>query len=226
MNEITTSTPFILALTLGAYVLGSYIYKKSKFSLLHPVLTSLFFIIIVLKIADIDYETYKEGSYIIDFMLGPSVVALGYLLYEQINHIKGELISILTSITVGAVVGLASVIYGGRLLGCDEIIIASLEPKSVTTPIAMSLSELSGGITSLTAIAVIVSGIFGGIAGPYITQKVGIKSKVARGLSLGAAAHGLGTARALEIGAIEGAIAGLSIGLMGIATSLIMPLFN
>ena len=111
-----------------------------------------------------------------------------------------------------------------RNLDLQTSVIVSLEPKSVTTPIALSLSAKSGGIPSLTAITVVICGILGGIIGPFILRKLHIKSRVAKGLALGAAAHGLGTAKAIELGAVEGAISGLAIGLMGIMTSLLIPL--
>ena len=178
----------------------------------------------MLKWAGIDYDTFFHGSYIINFMLGPSVVALGYVLYEQIGYLKGKVLSITSSIIVGSFVGIVSVILICKLMNVDHSVIASLEPKSVTTPIAMSLSARSGGIPSLTAVTVVLCGILGGIIGPFILRKLHVRSKVAQGLALGAAAHGLGTARAIELGAVEGAISGLAIGMMGIMTSLLIPL--
>ena len=108
-------------------------------------------------------------------------------------------------------------------MGADHVLIATLEPKSVTTPIAMGVAEKAGGIPAIAAVIVIVVGIFGGIVGPFVLNKLNIDSKIARGLSLGAAAHGLGTARAMELGALEGAISGLAIGLMGVTTAILVP---
>jgi len=156
-------------------------------------------------------------------MLGPSVVALGYVLYEQIEQIRGNVISILTSVFVGSAVGIMSVVIIAKLMGADHILIASLAPKSVTTPIAMSLSEKSGGVPALTAAFVVICGIFGGLIGPVLLRKIGIKSKIAQGLAMGSSAHALGTARAMEMGAVEGAISGLAIGIMGIMTALLIP---
>ena len=224
MNEILSSTPFSLFLVLASYLSGTYIYTKSKIALLHPIIISIAIIIGVLKWAGIDYETFSKGSYMIHFMLGPSVVALGYVLYEQIGYLKGKVLSITSSIIVGSLVGIVSVIWICKLMGVEHSVIVSLEPKSVTTPIALSLSAKSGGIPSLTAITVVICGILGGIIGPFILRKLHIKSRVAKGLALGAAAHGLGTAKAIELGAVEGAISGLAIGLMGIMTSLLIPL--
>lgn len=224
MKELISSVPFILLLVTGSYLTGMFIYNRSKLALLHPIIISIAMIIGFLKMTGIPYETFEKGSYIINFMLGPSVVALGYTLYEQIAYVKGKVISILTSVLVGSFVGIAGVIAICKIMGVDDVLMVTLEPKSVTTPIAMSLSARAGGIPALTAIVVVVSGIFGGIVGPFILRKMHIKSKVAKGLALGSAAHGLGTARAIELGAVEGAISGLAIGLMGIMTSLLIPL--
>jgi len=157
-------------------------------------------------------------------MLGPSVVALGYVLYEQIEQIRGNVVSILTAVFTGSAVGILSVVLIAKLLGADHVLMVSLAPKSVTTPIAMSLSEKSGGIPALTAAFVVICGIFGGLIGPVLLRKLGIKSKIAQGLAMGSSAHALGTARAMEMGAVEGAISGLAIGIMGIATALLIPL--
>ncbi|MBQ2372572.1 MAG: LrgB family protein, partial [Bacteroidales bacterium] len=129
-------------------------------------------------------------------------------------------------VLVGSVVGVASVWLMCRLFGLDEIFLLSLEPKSVTTPIAMDISESLGGNSSLTAVSVVLCGFIGAVLGPLVVRLLKIKSPVSRGLGMGCASHGLGTACAIEMGAVEGAVSGLAIALMGIATALIIPLFN
>ena len=196
MSEIFSSTPFILLLVLGSYLAGCKLYRKKHIALFHPLLVAMVLIIALLSLLDIDYDTFCAGSSFISFLLGPSVVALGYALYEQIEQIRGKEIPVLTAVFAGGIVGIVSVIAICRIMGVDEAITSSLQPKSVTIPIAISLSEHSNGIPSLTAVIV-----FG-------------------------CAHGLGTARAIELGAVEGAISGLAIGLMGVITSLLIPLFE
>ena len=225
MSEILTSEVSVLAFTLGIYVGATWVYQKTKFALLHPVLVTIAVIIVLLLIFKIDYLTYQEGSHLIDFMLGPSVVALGYALYTQVAQIKENAVSILTALFVGSVTGIGSVLILAKVLGSTETLAVTLAPKSVTTPIAMAISERFGGIPSLTAVVVIAIGIAGGIAGPWILRILKVDSKIAIGLALGASAHGLGTARAMELGAIEGAIGGLAIGIMGLITALIAPFF-
>ncbi len=216
--------PFTLAFVIGVYLFAVWLYKKTKIGLLHPVLISIAVIISVLKLFDVEYSSFQKGSYLIDFMLGPSVVALGYGLYEQIGLIRRNLVSILTSVFVGSFVGIVSVALIAIWMGADQAVVASLEPKSVTTPIAIQIAERFGGIPPITAVVVISVGILGGVAGPFIMDNTGIHNQIARGLGLGASAHGIGTARAIEIGAIEGAISGLTIGLMGIATAILVPI--
>jgi predicted murein hydrolase (TIGR00659 family) len=226
MSTLIHSDIFIMTLVLGAYAIGLWVQKVSKTKLMHPIITSIALIISVLLLLDIDYPTFQKGSAFINFLLGPAVVALGYALFENLSHVRGNKRAILTALVAGSLVGIISVVAICRLLQADETVIASLQPKSVTTPIALGLSIRSGGIPALTAIIVIASGIFGSVVGPWLLDKLGIKSRVARGLAMGAAAHGIGTARAMEMGSVEGAIGGMAIGLMGIITAILIPILE
>jgi predicted murein hydrolase (TIGR00659 family) len=226
IRPFISSEVFLLTLSLGTFLLGIFIYKRTKFSLLQPLLISVLIIIPFLKLTGIDYKTFYQKTEMLNFMLGPSVVALGYVLYEQIEHIKGKVVSILSAVFAGSVTGIVSVVLIAKALGADKILMASLAPKSVTTPIAISLSEKAGGVPALAAAFVVICGIFGGLVGPIVLRKIGIKSKVAKGLAMGSASHALGTARAMEMGALEGAISGLAIGIMGIMTALLIPFVN
>lgn len=224
MTDLLNSEVFILTLVVGVYLLCVWLYRKTKLAFLHPLLVSVPVLAVFIHVSGISYESFQKGSRMISFLLGPSVVVLGYLLYEQVERLKENMVSILTSVFVGSVTGIVSVICIARYLGADRVLVVSLEPKSVTTPIAMSIAERSGGLPSIAAIVVIVVGIFGGLTGPFILDRLGIKSKIARGLALGSAAHGIGTSRAMELGAVEGAISGLAIGLMGVMTAVLVPL--
>lgn len=226
MNELAHSEIFALTLVIGTYLAALALYRKTHISLLHPLITSIFVIIVVLEALGIEYESFREGSHLIHFMLGPSVVALGYVLFEQMKYLKGNVISILTSVFIGAIVGIVSVIVIGDLMGADQTLIATLQPKSVTTPIAMGIAEKAGGIPSLTAVIVVIVGIFGSIVGPFVMKVLGIESRIAKGLALGASSHGVGTSVAIQIGAIEGALSGLAIGLMGIMTAILVPVIS
>ncbi len=226
MHSLVHSEIFDLALVVGTYIAATILYKKTHLSVLHPLFTSIFVIIVILEFLDIEYASFQQGSHLIHFMLGPSVVALGYVLFEQMKYLKGNVVSILTSVFVGAIVGIISVIVIGKLMGADQSLIATLQPKSVTTPIAMGISEKNGGIPSLTAVIVVAVGIFGSIVGPAVMKVLGIESRIAKGLALGASSHGVGTAAAIQLGAVEGALSGLAIGLMGIMTAILVPVIS
>ncbi len=226
MNEILESQIFLLTLTVGVYLGAVWLRRRTGWALLHPILVSMAVLIAFVRLTGIEYDHYMRQTQPIDFLLGLSVVALGYVLHDQIHNIRGNVISIVVSILVGSAVGIVSVVLIARWMGAEPAVVASLEPKSVTTAIALSLSEASGGIPALTSVVVIAGGVFGGIVGPWVLRKVGVESRIARGLAMGAAAHAMGTARAMELGAVEGAISGLAIGLMGVATAVLVPLLE
>ena len=226
MHELVQTEVFSLTLVIGVYLAALALYKKTHISLLHPLITSILVIILILNLLGVQYESFQKGSHLINFLLGPSVVALGYVLFEQIQYLKGNVVSILTAVFVGAIVGIVSVILIGKWMGADQTLIATLQPKSVTTPIAMGISEKAGGIPSLTAVVVVVVGIFGSIVGPLVMKVLGIESRIAKGLALGASSHGVGTSVAIQIGAVEGALSGLAIGLMGIMTAILVPVIS
>jgi predicted murein hydrolase (TIGR00659 family) len=217
---------FVLTLVIGIYLVATMLYKKTNLAILHPILLSIAVLIFFLTFTHTDYSTFKKGSRIIDFMLGPAVVSLGLILYEQYEHVKKNFIPILISIFTGALAGILSVGGIAWLFGTNKIIIETLLPKSVTTPIAIGISERFGGLPGLTAVIVILVGVFGGIIGPYILRKLKVTSRVAQGLAMGAGAHGIGMTRAVELGAVEGAISGLAIVLMGLMTAILVPILN
>ena len=222
MTVLLNSEIFILTLVIGVYLAAVWLFRKTRLSILNPLLVSIPVLALITHFLGISYESFEKGSRMISFMLGPTVVVLGYLLYEQMAQLKENAVSIITSVFVGCITGVLSVIFIARYFGADHALVASLEPKSVTTPIA----ERSGGIPAIAAVVVIVVGIFGGLVGPFILERLGIKSRIARGLALGSAAHGLGTAKAMELGAVEGSISGLAIGVMGIMTAILVPVIE
>lgn len=226
MMELIMNVPMMLVLTVGAYLLGVWVKKKSGLALLHPFIISIPVIISVLKVMDIPCSFYVESNAMIDFLLGPCVVSLGLVLYDNRKVILKNLAGIASSVVVGSIVGVASVFLLCRLFGLSDMFLLSLEPKSVTTPIAMEVSEVIGGNPSLTAVSVVLCGFVGAVMGPLVIKISGVRSSVAKGLGMGCASHGLGTARAIEMGAVEGAVSGLSIALMGLVTAVVVPLFN
>lgn len=226
MNDVVTSMPAMLLLTLASYLLGAFIHRKSGISVLHPFITSLVVIIGTLLIFKIPYEEYRAGNRILDFLLGPSVVALALRLYDNLEIVKKNLAAILSAVVVGSTIGIVGVWAIGRLLGAPSDIILSMEAKSVTVPIAMDVTAISGGSTALIAISVVFTGVLGAVLGPGLISLLKITDPVARGAAMGCSAHGIGTGRAIELGAVEGAVSGLCIVLMGVATSILVPLLN
>ena len=226
MKGLLNNEVIVLTLVIGIYLGSVLIYKKSRIALLHPVPLCIGVLILILILTHTDYATFKKGSRMIDFMLGPAVVALGLILYEQYEHVKKNIASIMITIFAGALTGILTVGGIAWLFGANKMMIETLLPKSVTTPIAIGISQRFGGIPALTAVIVVLVGVFGGIIGPYVLKKLGVESRVARGLAMGAGAHGLGMTRAIELGAVEGAISGLAIVLMGLMTAILIPILN
>lgn len=226
MREILSSTPAMLLLVIGSYFIGTLLYRRLHSAWVHPVAMGMVLTLSVLLLLDIDYATFQEGTAFLDFLLGPTVVALGYLLYEQMEHLRGREIAIFAATLAGGIVGVASVIGLGIVFQLDEALIASLQPKSATMPIALPLSEQLGGLPAITAIVVFLTGLTGSLIGPWVLEKCGIRNPIARGLALGSASHGIGTSRAIELGALEGAVSGLAIGLTGVTLSLLTALLQ
>lgn len=226
VTQLLSKPIYCLPLTIGVYFLSLLLYRKVRIGLFHPLIVTIGLIILMLDLSDTTYEEYKEGSQLIDFLLGPSVVSLGYILYEQSKYLRGRVVSIMVSLFVGSLIGILSAVGLAYALGAGDAIAYSMESRSVTTPIAIALSEQSGGIPVLTAVVVVISGIIGGVMGPPLFKWLHIESSIAKGLALGAAAHGVGTSVAIQMGALEGAIGGLAIGIMGVFTSILIPIIH
>jgi predicted murein hydrolase (TIGR00659 family) len=192
--------------------------------LLNPILLTIATLILYLKCADISYETYSEGGELIAFWLKPAVVALGVPLYLQLEMIKKQWMPILLSQLVGCLVGVVSVVLIAKGLGATPDVICSLAPKSVTTPIAMEVSNATGGIPSLTAAVVVMVGLFGAVFGFRVLDMGRVKSPIAQVLSMGTASHAIGTSAAMEVSRKYGAYASLGLTLNGILTSILAPM--
>ena len=214
----------LLALTFSAFALFKGVQKKTGWVLLNPILLTIATLILYLKVTGISYETYSEGGQLIEFWLKPAVVALGVPLYLQLEMIKKQLLPILLSQLVGCLVGLVSVILIAKELGATPEVVCSLAPKSVTTPIAMEVSDATGGIPSLTAAVVVLVGLFGAVFGFKVLGFGQVKSPIAQGLSMGTASHAIGTSAAMEISSKYGAYASLGLTLNGILTAVLAPI--
>lgn len=215
---------FMIALTFGVYFLAKLLQARTGWVFLNPILLSILFLIGFLKLTGITYETYAKSASIIDFWLKPAIVALGVPLYLQLKSIRRQLLPVIISQLVGCFVGIVSAVLTAKWLGASDAVIISLAPKSVTTPIAMEVSESLQGIPSLTAAIVVTVGLFGAVFGFKILQVGHVKSPIAQSISMGTASHAVGTSRAMEYGHTYGAYASLGLILNGLLTALFTPL--
>lgn len=222
-HEYLSNDYFLLTLTFGVYFLAKLVRKLLRLPVFNPILVSIAFLIIFLRAADVDYEEYRVSGAKIDFWLKPAVVALGVPLYKQLSSIRQEILPILLSQLAGCVVGVVSVVGIARLMGASTDVVLSLAAKSVTTPIAMEVTESVGGIPALTATIVVFVGIFGAITGFRILRYGHIGMPSSQGISLGTASHAVGTSAAMERSMEHGAYASLGLTLNGIFTAILAP---
>lgn len=221
---LSTQPLFHLTLTLIAFQAASWVFERGGRSpLLNPVLGAVLIVVLVLLLTDTPYGTYFEGAQFVHFLLGPATVALAVPLYRQWHHVRSSGPAIVASLLAGSVTAAVSAVLVIWLMDGSTELMASIAPKSVTAPVAMGIADEIGGLPSLTAVLVIVSGIFGAMFGPLLLNLIGEKDWRARGLAIGTASHGIGTARALQVNETAGAFSGLAMGLNALATALLLP---
>ena len=221
MKEIFSSPFFGIALSILAFWLGVRLQERLKSVLCNPLLIAILLIVLLLSVFKIPYESYNEGGAIINMFLAPATACLAVTIYTKIQILKENWLPILVGCTVGTLTSMGSVYLLCRLFRLDEAMTASLLPKSITTPIAVEISQSHGGIVPVTVIAVIFTGILGSILAPILIRLFRVKNPLAAGLSIGACSHAIGTSRALQIGETEGAMSGLAIGVCGIITVIV-----
>lgn len=220
------ATPLLgLTATLLAYQLAYAIYRRSGMHpIANPVLISVLILAALLAASGTPYETYFEGAQFVHFLLGPATVALALPLYEQRARVRRLALPLLAGLVAGVVVAVVSATALALALGASPQTVLSLAPKSVTTPIAMGISERIGGLPSLTAALVIVTGIVGAMCARPLLDLVRVRGHDARGFALGVASHGIGAARAFQVSEEMGAFAGLAMGMSALLTSIAVPL--
>lgn len=222
---LATSPLLHLTVTLAAYRAGSIAFVRSgSHPLCNPVLLAVLLIVPFLILTDTPYRRYFEGAQFVHFMLGPATVALAVPLYRQIETVRRSAFAIGVSLAAGSITAAVTAVLLAWLFGGVRDTLVALAPKSVTAPVAMGIAERLGGLPSLTAVVVILTGIVGAMLGPILLTRLGVTDWRARGLALGTASHGIGTARALHVHPVAGAFAGLAMGLNALATALLLPL--
>ena len=222
---LSASPLLFLTLTLAAFQAGSWIYERSGHKpFLNPVMTAVILLVAILTLTQTPYPIYFEGAQFVHFLLGPATVALAIPLYRQFDRVRRSALALITSLLCGSLTAIGTAVGLGWLLGASRETLLSLAPKSVTAPVAMGITEQLGGLPSLTAVLVILTGILGAVIGPMVLNLLRIRDWRARGLALGTASHGIGTARALQVNELAGAFSGLAMGLNALATAILLPL--
>ena len=213
-----------LVLTIGAYQIGLWCRKKWNSPICNPILIATILVSGVVLLTGLDVDTYQSGMGSISWLLTPATVCLALPLYEQLKILKKSLPAILAGIAAGTVTSLVVVFLLCRLLGLDSAMTASLLPKSITTAMGIVLSEQAGGIPALTTAAIIITGILGSLVGTALCKLLKLTDPIAQGVAFGTASHVVGTSRATELGALQGAVSSLSLAVAGILTAIIFPL--
>lgn len=212
-----------LALTVVAYAAADAVARRVRHALANPVLLAVVLLLAVLLVTGTRYDDYFEGAQFVHFLLGPATVALAVPLHRELRRARALAVPLTAALVAGSATAAASAVGIARLLGASPATLVSIAPKSTTTPVAMGIAEKLGGLPSLTAALVILTGILGAMIGPWILRLVGVRDAAARGFALGVASHGIGTARAFQLGEREGAFSGLAMGLNALLTALLVP---
>ena len=215
---------FPLVLTLGAYQIGLWLRKKWNHPLCNPLLIAILLVVGVLLLTDFPMETYQAGTAGIQWLLTPATVCLALPLYEHLKTLRKSLPAILCGVAAGTVISLLFIVLLCRLFALDLQVSVSVLPKSITTAMGIVLSGQNGGIPSLTTAAIIVTGIFGSLTGPAFCMLLRLKDPIAQGVAIGTASHAIGTAKATELGPLQGAVSSLSMTVAGILTAILFPL--
>lgn len=227
MNEFLQDSMFAgVTISLIAYLIGVMLKKKFKSGIFNPLLISIVVSILVLAIGKVDYETYNEGAKYLNWLLTPATVCLAIPLYEQWSLLKKHYKAVMLGLAAGTVTSLSTVLGLSLLCGLSHKQYVTLLPKSITTAIGMGVSKELGGYVTITVAVIIITGVFGNMFGELICKIFRITEPVSKGLAFGASSHAIGTAKAIEIGEIEGAMSSLAIAVSGVLTVVLASLYT
>lgn len=226
MKEFFSSSVFFgVLVSLIGYELGLFLKKKTKMAIFNPLLVSIIFVMILLVILNVDYKSYYDGAKYLSYLLTPATVCLAIPLYKEIELLKKNVVAIIGGIVAGVLSSAISIIIIALIFNLNHKEYITLLPKSITTAIGMGVSEELGGIVTITVAVIIVTGIVGNIIAEYVCKLFRIKNPIAKGIGIGTASHAIGTAKAIEMGEIEGAMSGLAIAVSGILTVVAASIF-
>lgn len=227
MNEFLQDSMFAgVTISLIAYLIGVMLKKKFKSGIFNPLMISIVVSILVLTIGKVDYETYNEGAKYLSWLLTPATVCLAIPLYEQWSLLKKHYKAVMLGLAAGTVTSLSTVLGLSLLCELSHKEYVTLLPKSITTAIGMGVSEELGGYVTITVAVIIITGVFGNMFGELICKIFRITEPVSKGLAFGASSHAIGTAKAIEIGEIEGAMSSLAIAVSGVLTVVLASLYT
>lgn len=224
-ESVITSPFFGISLSIAAYALGVYLNKKTKSALCNPLLISYLIVIPTLLIFNIPLSAYNKGGDIINMFLSPITAVLAITIYRQKELVKKNFLPIFLGTFAGSLSSLLIIIFSCRLLHLDKTIEASLLAKSITTPLALAVSNSVNGIEAITVFAVIITGVFGNIIAPVLIKIFHFDNPIVQGVSIGTASHAVGTSKAIELGETQGAISSIALTFSGIITVLIVLIF-
>ncbi|MBT9779147.1 LrgB family protein [Clostridium sp. MCC353] len=225
-DMLSASLFFGLVISTVTYLFGIWVKNKTKLALFNPLLISVALVILFLVVFKIDYEEYNRGASYISYFLTPATVCLAIPLYKQLRLLKKHLLAVIGGIASGVAASAFSIFALSLVFKLEHVHYVTLLPKSITTAIGMGVSEEAGGIVTLTVVSIIITGILGNIIAETLFKIAKITHPIAKGLALGTSAHAIGTAKALEIGEIEGAMSSLAIAVAGLMTVLVVPVVS
>ncbi len=226
MNDLMTQSLFFgVMVSIVMYEIGVYLKKKTKLAILNPLLFSIAAVMILLLACHIDYDTYNNGAKYLSYLLTPATVCLAVPLYEQFELLKKNIKAIMAGIISGALTSVTCVLVLSVLFHLSHAEYVTLLPKSITTAIGMGISEELGGVVTITVAVIIITGVFGNITAEFICKLFHIEEPIAKGIAIGSASHAVGTAKAMELGEIEGAMSSLSIAVSGLITVVLSVIY-
>lgn len=225
MSFFENSVFFGIVLSILAYITGTALQKRFKLAIFNPLLISVIIVIFILAVTNISYDVYYKSAEYLSFLLTPATVCLAIPLYEQLDLLKGNMSAIIMGVAGGVLTSLVSILLMSIIFGLDHTEFVTLIPKSITTAIGIGISEELGGYVTLTVAVIIATGILGNMIAEGVCKLFRITHPIAKGVAIGSSAHAIGTARAMEMGEIEGAISSLSIALSGLITVAAASLF-
>lgn len=227
MKDLLQNSVFLgVLLSIGAYAIGMLLKRKTGWSILNPLLVSIVLIIAFLLVTGLPYQTYSEGADIISYMLTPATICLAVPLYQQVELLKKNYKAVLAGILSGVFSSMITILVLALLFGFDHASYVTFLPKSITTAIGMGVSQELGGYVSVTVVVIVLTGVIGNVIADRVLGFLHIEEPIAKGVAIGSASHAIGTARAMEMGQVEGAMSGLSIVVSGIMTVLVATVFS